>query len=293
MSDLTLGVDVSDVIARLAIVSERRGGDAGHRRVRFAPAPSRTRRRKPSPARKARSTGVAVALPAAGDTVPADLAAALAGIGKGAPTAIAAGTAAAIAEQWRGAARGADARDHVFDRRARHRRRPHRRPTVARRARPRVVGRLARAQSGRARRLSALRRPRSRGRVGRHRAALRVAHQVRRSIEGRRSGQGRFLEDRRGRHSAGRAHRATACRFRSCATPRSTSAWRSPTWRRCSIRRWWCSAASSPRRATSCSRRFARRRTRRLMPQQCEQVRIELSTLGDDAIAIGAARAVA
>ena len=32
---------------------------------------------------------------------------------------------------------------------------------------------------------------------------------------------------------------------------------------------------------------------RRLMPQQCEQVRIELSTLGDDAIAIGAARAVA
>ena len=32
---------------------------------------------------------------------------------------------------------------------------------------------------------------------------------------------------------------------------------------------------------------------RRLLPQQCDQVRIELSTLGDDAVAIGAARAVA
>ncbi len=29
------------------------------------------------------------------------------------------------------------------------------------------------------------------------------------------------------------------------------------------------------------------------MPQQCDQVRIELSTLGDDAVAIGAARAIA
>jgi glucokinase len=33
--------------------------------------------------------------------------------------------------------------------------------------------------------------------------------------------------------------------------------------------------------------------SRRLLPQQAEQVRVELSTLGDDAIAIGAARAVA
>jgi hypothetical protein len=32
---------------------------------------------------------------------------------------------------------------------------------------------------------------------------------------------------------------------------------------------------------------------RRLMPQQCNRVRIELSSLGDDAIAIGAARAIA
>ncbi|MNC96862.1 hypothetical protein D3C83_143400 [compost metagenome] len=32
---------------------------------------------------------------------------------------------------------------------------------------------------------------------------------------------------------------------------------------------------------------------RRLMPHQWERVRVELSTLGDDAIAIGAARAVA
>jgi len=32
---------------------------------------------------------------------------------------------------------------------------------------------------------------------------------------------------------------------------------------------------------------------RRLMPLQCDRVRIELSSLGDDAIAIGAARAIA
>ncbi|HUQ89653.1 MAG TPA: ROK family protein, partial [Vicinamibacterales bacterium] len=32
---------------------------------------------------------------------------------------------------------------------------------------------------------------------------------------------------------------------------------------------------------------------RRLMPQQADRVRIELSSLGDDAIAIGAARAIA
>ena len=47
-----------------------------------------------------------MALPSANATVPDDLVAALAGIGKGKPTAIAAGTAAAIAEQWCGAARG-------------------------------------------------------------------------------------------------------------------------------------------------------------------------------------------
>jgi hypothetical protein len=29
------------------------------------------------------------------------------------------------------------------------------------------------------------------------------------------------------------------------------------------------------------------------MPQQCDQIRIELSSLGDDAMAIGAARAIA
>ena len=44
---------------------------------------------------------------------------------------------------------------------------------------------VARAQSGRARRLPAPRRARSRGRVRRHRATVRLAHQVRRRIGGR------------------------------------------------------------------------------------------------------------
>jgi predicted NBD/HSP70 family sugar kinase len=55
---------------------------------------------------KGRIGGVAVALPSASNAVPDNLIEALSGIGKGAPTAIAAGTAAAIAEQWCGAARG-------------------------------------------------------------------------------------------------------------------------------------------------------------------------------------------
>ena len=105
MSELTLGIDVSDQIARLAIVgsddvfaqsivaANRAGGikDAAKKAIAAA---------------KGKVGAVAVALPAANMAVPKDLIAALGGIGKGAPTAIAAGTAAAIAEQWRGAARG-------------------------------------------------------------------------------------------------------------------------------------------------------------------------------------------
>lgn len=109
MSDLTLGVDVSDLIARLAIVS---GGTRQEDVVAqgiVAPnrAPAiRDAAKKAIAGAKGKITRVAVAMPSAADTVPDELVEALAGIGKGAPVAIAAGTAAAIAEQWRGTAKG-------------------------------------------------------------------------------------------------------------------------------------------------------------------------------------------
>jgi glucokinase len=105
MSELTLGIDVSDHIARLAIVSSdavvAQGIVAANRAGAIKDAA-----KKAIAAAKGKVGAVAVALPAANMAVPDDLIAALNGIGKGAPTAIAAGTAAAIAEQWRGAARG-------------------------------------------------------------------------------------------------------------------------------------------------------------------------------------------
>jgi predicted NBD/HSP70 family sugar kinase len=105
MSGLTLGVDVSDIIARLAIV---RGEDVLAQGIVAANRAGAIREaaKKAVASAKGRIAAVGVALPAANNTVPDDLAEALSGIGKGAPKAIAAGTAAAIAEQWRGAARG-------------------------------------------------------------------------------------------------------------------------------------------------------------------------------------------
>jgi hypothetical protein len=106
MSDLTLGVDVSDVIARLAMVDKdgqvvTQGIVASIRAGAVKDAA-----KKAISSAKGKVAGVAVALPSAADVVPAELVDALAGIGKGPPTPIAAGTAAAIAEQWRGAAQG-------------------------------------------------------------------------------------------------------------------------------------------------------------------------------------------
>jgi glucokinase len=105
MSELTLGIDVSDHIARLAIVSTNdvvaQGIVAANRAGAIKDAA-----KKAIAAAKGQVGAVAVALPAANHAVAADLIDALSGIGKRAPTAIAAGTAAAIAEQWRGAARG-------------------------------------------------------------------------------------------------------------------------------------------------------------------------------------------
>jgi predicted NBD/HSP70 family sugar kinase len=109
MSDLILGVDVSDVIARLAIVS-----DAGEVTAEGVLAPNRAAAIKDA-AKKLLSSGggklttIAVALTAASDTVPDELAEALAGVSaKPVPIkSIAAGTAAAIAEHRDGVAKGA------------------------------------------------------------------------------------------------------------------------------------------------------------------------------------------
>jgi glucokinase len=105
MSDLTLGVDVSDAIARLAIVSGDEIITQGIVASNRAPAIKEAAKKAVTSA-KGKVGSIVVALPSAADTVPAELVEALTGISKRAPIAIAAGTAAAIAEQWIGAARG-------------------------------------------------------------------------------------------------------------------------------------------------------------------------------------------
>lgn len=107
MSDLILGVDVSDAIARLAIVN--RAGEVVSRGI---VAPNRAAAIKDAVKKTAAGAGgkvsmIAIALPAAGETISQELGDALSGIAKGSLTTIAAGTAAAIAEQRIGAAVGA------------------------------------------------------------------------------------------------------------------------------------------------------------------------------------------
>jgi len=109
MSDFTLGVDVSDVIARLAIVDDdgkimAQGIIASNRAAAIKDAA-----RKTLASTGGKLTAIVVALPASSDTVPEDLAEALSSLGPKGVTVkpIAAGTAAAIAEQWCGAAKGA------------------------------------------------------------------------------------------------------------------------------------------------------------------------------------------
>lgn len=108
MNELTLGVDISDAIARLAIVNR-----AGEVVTRGIVAPNRAAAIKDAVKKAVASADgkvstIAIALPNASDAVPEDLTAALTGTGKGpAIVAIAAGTAAAIAEQRIGAAIGA------------------------------------------------------------------------------------------------------------------------------------------------------------------------------------------
>jgi len=111
MPEITLGVDLSDLTARLAVV------DAAGQVLSRAEAPAgagrraaavRDAARRAIAGARAKVGGIAVALPAAGDELPADVAAALGEAGAKAPAMVtlAAGTAAAMAEQWCGAARG-------------------------------------------------------------------------------------------------------------------------------------------------------------------------------------------
>jgi len=111
MSELSLGVDLSDRMARVVVVND--GGDVLSR-GQVPQAPGNCANAVRDTARRAIAgaggnvSALAVALAQAGDPVPAEIAAALSevapGVREGMP--IAAGTAAAIAEQWCGAARG-------------------------------------------------------------------------------------------------------------------------------------------------------------------------------------------
>jgi len=111
MPELTLGVDLSDLVARIVVVND--GGQVLSRQ-QVPPAPGNIADALRDTARKAlagaggKVSALAVALPQAGDPVPAGIVAALSAAAPGvrAATPIAAGTAAAMAEQWCGAARG-------------------------------------------------------------------------------------------------------------------------------------------------------------------------------------------
>ena len=193
MSDLTLGVDVSDVIARLAIVDKN--GEtwlrAASSRPTVPPAIKDAGEESRRGAQAASWPRIAVAMPSASDTVPEDLAA---GACRHRPKgrrrhAVAAGTAAAIAEQWIGVAKGAQQviafsiAEHVtagvlIDGK----------PWLGAHGLASAVGWMALNPVEREdyRRYGGLE---AEVAVGRDRAAVRVAHQVRRSIDGGRSGQ--------------------------------------------------------------------------------------------------------
>lgn len=107
MSGLILGIDVSDAIARLAIVGADGEITSQGTVAAVRPAAIKDAAKKAVASARGKVGQVAIALPSPGDHIPDDLIDALTGISKARPVAIAAGTAAAIAEQWRGAAKGA------------------------------------------------------------------------------------------------------------------------------------------------------------------------------------------
>jgi glucokinase len=111
MRDMTLGLDLSDAIVRVVVVN-----DTGQVLSRAdLPQSSRNLAAGVRDAAKRAITGAggtvsatAVAMTQAGEDVPGDIASALADVARDAPVpqAVGAGTASAIAEQWCGAARG-------------------------------------------------------------------------------------------------------------------------------------------------------------------------------------------
>jgi predicted NBD/HSP70 family sugar kinase len=111
MAELTLGVDLSDTVARIVVVNSGgqvvSRGQLPHAPANFATAVRDTARRAIAGA-GGKVSALAVALPQADEALPAEIAAALSGVARGTreATPIAAGTAAAVAEQWCGAARG-------------------------------------------------------------------------------------------------------------------------------------------------------------------------------------------
>lgn len=111
MSEVTLGLDLSDSIVRLVVAGDGglvlSRGELPDSAANLAGGIREAARRAVAGAGGAMA-GVAVALPQAGEDIPAEVTAALASAvpGTPAPLAVAAGTAAALAEQWCGAARG-------------------------------------------------------------------------------------------------------------------------------------------------------------------------------------------
>ena len=111
MREATLGLDLSDVIARVVVVD-----DDGHVLSRaelphvggHMPAAVLEGTRRVTAGAGTAVSAMAVALPQPGDSVPTEITAALvaAAIGTAPLLAVAAGTAAALAEQWCGVARG-------------------------------------------------------------------------------------------------------------------------------------------------------------------------------------------
>ena len=218
MREMTLGVDLSDSVVRVVVVN-----DTGQvlSRAELAQSSGNLASGVRDAAKRAIAgaggtvSATAVALPLASDDVPGDIASALADVSRDAPVpqAVGAGTAAAIAEQWCGAARGLKQVITFCHRRTRDRRDADQRRALARRAWAGGRGRLAGHESRGARRLPALRRARGRDRRGRHREAPRVAHQVGRSLVGRRSPRWRPLASHRRRRDSRPRATATACAF--------------------------------------------------------------------------------
>jgi len=111
MSKQTLGVDLSDAIVRVVVVD-----DTGHTLSRAElpqasgnlAAGVRDAAKRAIAAAGGAVSATAVAMTLASDDVPGDIAAALADVSRDSPVpqAVGAGTASAIAEQWCGAARG-------------------------------------------------------------------------------------------------------------------------------------------------------------------------------------------